>query len=122
MDDTLTDEDLDLIDTLDLEEPDTVIGEAVTFKGELQFKKLLRIDGQFEGELTSNGALIVGPKATVRANLTLRSARIEGHIIGNITCTERIELRAGARVSGNITSPTLCVEEGVQIDGQLAIG
>jgi cytoskeletal protein CcmA (bactofilin family) len=122
MEGLLVDEALDMVDMLDLEEPDTVIGEGVCLKGELQFKKLLRIDGQFEGELTSAGCLIMGPKAVVRAKLSLRSARIEGELIGSITVSERLELRSGARVVGQITAPSMSVEEGVQIEGHVNIG
>jgi cytoskeletal protein CcmA (bactofilin family) len=112
----------ELVDSLDLEEPDTVIGEAVCFQGQLQFQRLLRIDGQFEGELTSGGSLIVGPKAMVRANLQLRAARIEGQVTGNIRVEERLELRSGCKVTGQISAPQLVVEEGAQIDGQVKVG
>lgn len=112
----------ELVDALDLEEPDTVIGESVVFKGALQFERLLRIDGQFEGELTSSGALIVGPTAQVTANLHLQTARIEGQVTGDLHITDRLELRSGARIQGSITARTLLVEEGVQITGHVKVG
>jgi len=115
-------DDVDLMDALDLEEPDTVIGETVCFKGALQFQRLLRIDGQFEGELTSGGSLIIGPTAVVRANIQLRSARIEGQLVGDICVQELLELRAGAKVTGQISAGTLTVEEDVQINGYVKVG
>lgn len=99
------------------EEPETTLGEGVTFRGELSFERLLRIDGTFEGELISNGKIIVGPKGKVKANINLKEAIIEGHVEGNIEVAERIELRGEAVVHGDITAKSLSIDEGVSIVG-----
>ena len=104
------------------EEPETTLGEGVTFRGELTFERLLRIDGTFEGELISKGKVIVGPKGQVKADLNLREAIIEGKVEGNITVEERLELRGTASVTGDITAKLLSVDEGVTLCGQVTIG
>lgn len=104
------------------EEPETTLGEGVTFRGELTFERLLRIDGTFEGELISKGKVIVGPKGQVKADLNLREAIIEGKVEGNITVEERLELRGVASVTGDITAKLLSVDEGVTLCGQVTIG
>lgn len=104
------------------EAPETTLGEGVTFRGELSFERLLRIDGTFEGELLSQGKVIVGPKGKVKANLTLREAVIEGAVEGDITVQEKLELRGEASVKGDITAKTICVDEGVKLDGHVKVG
>lgn len=103
------------------EEPETTLGEGVSFRGELSFERLLRIDGSFEGELLSQGKVIVGPRGKVKANLHLREAIIEGEVIGNIEVQEKLELRAEAKVIGDITAKSLTVDEGVQITGHVHV-
>ncbi|WP_100934829.1 bactofilin family protein [Candidatus Chlamydia corallus] len=106
---------------LPLEEPETTLGEGVTFKGELAFERLLRIDGTFEGILVSKGKIIIGPKGVVKADIQLQEAIIEGVVEGNITVSGKVELRGGAIIKGDIQATTLCVDEGVRILGYLAI-
>ncbi|NGX60645.1 MAG: hypothetical protein K940chlam9_00111 [Chlamydiae bacterium] len=103
------------------EEPETTLGEGVTFRGELKFERLLRIDGTFEGDLLSQGKVIVGSKGKVKANLNLREAVIEGEVEGNITVQEKLELRGEASIHGDIQAKFLCVDEGVRLNGQVLI-
>ncbi len=104
-----------------VEEPETIIGEQVSVKGTLSFQKLLRIDGCFEGELISDGKLIIGPHGTVKANINLQEAFISGKVDGDITVKERLVLRGRAEIRGNIKAPILSVDEGVTILGQLHV-
>lgn len=103
------------------EVPETTLGEGVSFKGELVFERLLRIDGSFEGSLISNGKIIVGPKGKVKADINLQEAIIEGQVEGNITVKEKVELRGGAVVYGDVKAKNLCVDEGVTIVGHFCI-
>jgi cytoskeletal protein CcmA (bactofilin family) len=104
-----------------LEEPDTTLGEGVVFKGQLSFKRLLRIDGQFEGELISEGKLVVGPTGVVKSNVKMREAIIEGVVEGNICVQEKLELRANARIIGDIEARFLIVDEGVTLLGHVCV-
>jgi cytoskeletal protein CcmA (bactofilin family) len=103
------------------EAPETTLGAGVTFRGELSFERFLRIDGSFEGELLSQGKVVVGPTGKVKANLNLREAIIEGIVEGNITVQEKLELRGEACVTGDIRAKSLCVDEGVSITGNLYV-
>jgi cytoskeletal protein CcmA (bactofilin family) len=104
-----------------VEEPETTIGERVIFKGTLSFQTLLRIDGTFEGELISEGKLIIGPTGSVKANINMQEAFISGKVDGDITVKERLVLRGRAEIRGNIHAPILSVDEGVSIIGQLNV-
>lgn len=103
------------------EVPETVIAEGVSIKGTMSFQKLVRVDGDFEGELVSSGRLIVGPTGNVKANLNLEEAFISGKVTGDITVKKRLVLRGRAEVRGDISAPLLSVDEGVSITGILNI-
>jgi cytoskeletal protein CcmA (bactofilin family) len=104
------------------EEPETTIGENVTIKGTLSFQRLLRVDGNFEGELQSQGKLIIGPQGSVKAHINLDEAFISGKVEGNICVKNRLVLRGRAEISGNITAGSLSVDEGVVIEGHVKVG
>lgn len=106
---------------LEIEEPETIIGENVSLKGTLSFQKMIQIDGTFEGEIESKGKLIIGPRGVVKAHLNLEEAFIAGKVEGDITVKERLVLRGRAEVRGNITAPLLSVDEGVSIIGQVYV-
>lgn len=112
----------DLIDPSFFDEPETTIGENVTIKGTLSFEKLVRIDGNFEGELQTQGKLYVGPKGVVKAAIDLEEAFISGKVEGNITVKTRLVLRGRAEIRGNITAPCMSVDEGVLIEGHVSVG
>ena len=106
---------------LEAEEPETVLGEGVSFKGELKFERCLRIDGHFEGELISEGRLVVGPKGVVKSNIRMHEVIVEGYVEGNMVVNDRVELRGDARVFGDIQAKTLSIDEGVTVVGMLCV-
>ena len=103
------------------DEPETTIGENVTLRGTLTFQKLLRIDGSFDGELISQGKIIIGPKGQVKCNIDLEEAFISGKVEGNIRVKGRLVLRGRAEVRGDITASSLSVDEGVSINGHVKV-
>lgn len=103
------------------EEPETVIASNISIKGTMSFQKLIRIDGNFEGELLSSGKLIVGPTGSVKSNIDLEEAFISGKVTGDIKVKTRLVLRGRAEVRGDITAPLLSVDEGVSIVGILNV-
>ncbi len=114
----------DLMNALDVsahEEPETTIAEGITIKGSIEFKKILRIDGVFEGELISSGKLVIGPTGVVKADIALEEAFISGRVEGNITVTSRLCLRGRASIQGDIQAPLLSIDEGVSLKGSLTV-
>lgn len=112
---------VELFERPDIEEPMTILSQNVSIKGELFFEKTLRIDGSFEGQLFSEGKLIVGPTGSIKADIDLQEAFIAGKVEGNITVKERLVLRGSAEICGNITAPLLSVDEGVSITGSVSV-
>lgn len=101
--------------------PDAYIGPGVSLQGDLEFPKLLHVDGKFEGKIKSSGRIVVGPEGHVKADIRLTEAFISGKIEGDIFVQERLVLRGRAEVYGNITAPIVSVDEGVTIVGQLCV-
>ncbi len=91
----------------------------VEIKGTIKFEKTMNIDGKFEGELIAdNGELIVGKTGTVKANVKVKNAIIEGRLDGNVEAAERVELKQNAQLLGDLQAKTLVIEEGVVFVGQ----
>lgn len=91
-------------------------GASVT--GDATFESMLRIDGHFSGRITSSsGSLIVGAGGQVNANVEVSVAKIQGIVNGDVIATQRIELGRAAKLSGNIQTPSLVIEQGAVFEG-----
>jgi len=100
---------------------ETVLGADATFKGELSYEGAMRIEGKFDGKITSKGRLIVGKTAHVSGELAVAHAGLEGQFKGNVVASERVELTGSAQVTGDIRSPRLVVAEGATLVGNVVI-
>ena len=99
------------------------IGQAVVIEGRISSAQDLRIDGKIEGTITvGDHELIVGDTAAIRANLTAKVISISGAVTGNVTATERIELRPTASVEGDISAPRLIMADGAVVKGKVEAG
>jgi cytoskeletal protein CcmA (bactofilin family) len=91
------------------------------FKGSLLFNDSLRIDGNFDGEIESDGTLFVGKTGVLKAEVKVGNIIVEGKIEGNVTCKDKIELRATAKIFGDIQAARLTIAEGVNIVGKCSV-
>jgi cytoskeletal protein CcmA (bactofilin family) len=92
------------------------------FEGELRFEETFRIDGKFEGKIHAGAELILGETADVTAEITVKRLSVNGTVRGTIRASDRIELLAHARVTGDISTPILKIEEGAQFRGTCQMG
>lgn len=94
------------------------VGSGTSLNGEVTFKAMWRIDGQFSGRIASeNGTIIVGNSGQVDANVEVAIATIHGSVNGDVIASQRIELGRTARVNGNIQTPSLTIEQGAVFEG-----
>lgn len=100
---------------------DTVLGTGTHFKGVLSFEGSVRIDGKFDGEISTSGTLVVGEGAMVKANVRVGRALVAGQIQGNITATESLEVQPTGRIQGDIQTPELQLARGVTLEGKCVI-
>ena len=104
------------------EEFATVIGPDAQFKGELTFQGGVRIDGQFEGSITTTGKVFVSKSGQVKAEVKASSLALEGKLEGNIDVEDRVELRATGQMRGDVRATKLLVVEGASIVGKCEVG
>ncbi|MDR2588699.1 MAG: polymer-forming cytoskeletal protein [Spirochaetales bacterium] len=99
----------------------SLVGEGSFFRGDIAISGLLRIDGDFSGDIKTPGKVFVG--RTGRADCTINAASVVvgGIVRGSITASEKVVILSSAVIIGSITSPRLIAEEGVIFDGVLSI-
>ncbi|MCS6985262.1 MAG: polymer-forming cytoskeletal protein [Leptospiraceae bacterium] len=95
----------------------TVFQATSTFRGILHYSRPLRILGKFQGEIFGKDLLEIGQSARVEANIETTHLIVYGHITGNVHATEKVELKKGATLIGNIKAPQLEIEDGVVFEG-----
>jgi cytoskeletal protein CcmA (bactofilin family) len=89
--------------------------------GKLHFETPARIDGQVDGEINAKDSLTIGESAVVSAQVRAASVIVAGKVSGDIVALHRIEIRPSAKVMGNITAPTLVINEGALFEGHCAM-
>ncbi len=93
------------------------VGKGVEFKGIISYNGTVRIDGTMEGEIYTEGTLLVGEEAVITATVSAGTIICKGKITGDIQAKERVKLRTPAVLNGSVTTPTLSMEEGVLFNG-----
>jgi len=93
------------------------VGQNCTIQGTLNFTGTFRIDGRIEGQVTSDGTLIVGEGGQVHADIQATVVVCGGTIEGNIVARERVQLLAPSVITGTVRTPLLIIEEGAQFNG-----
>src|SRR5207253_6351294 len=91
-------------------EINTLLGRGSSFEGKLTFEGTVRIDGKITGEIFSDDVLVVGEGAEVKAQISVGTVIVEGTVEGDIKASQLVELRAPARVRGNIETPALVIQ------------
>ncbi len=99
------------------DEINAFLGKNTEFEGKLTFSGAVRIDGKFNGEIFTEGTLIVGETAVIESNVHVSHVLISGEIRGNIIAEKRIEIHAPGKVFGNIQAPVIVIDEGVIFEG-----
>ncbi len=95
----------------------TVIADDLYIKGAITFTTSLMIKGTLEGEIVSEGLLVVGPTARINAEIATKSLVSHGEIQGDVTATEQVVLKSTSVHTGNITTPYIVVESGSVFNG-----
>jgi cytoskeletal protein CcmA (bactofilin family) len=96
------------------------IGKSVIIKGELNGSEDLTIEGAVEGkiELRQN-ILTIGPNGKIKAQVFAKSVVILGEVTGNVTASEKVDIRDNGSVDGDITAPRVAIAEGAHFRGSI---
>ena len=106
------------MDALPATEITALLGRGTRFEGKLYFEGRVRIDGVFKGEIKSDDTLVIGEGAEVHAEIDVATVIVRGGAVhGNVRASTAIEIHAPGRVIGNIHSPSLFIERGVEFQG-----
>lgn len=100
----------------------SILGPGCKVKGNIDLKGTLRIDGDFDGEITCPETLIIGKSGVVKADVNVKNAVIGGKLVGNVNATNKIELQTGSHVEGDISTARLVIDEGVFFEGACKMG
>ena len=96
-----------------------LLGRGTRFEGKLHFDGCVRIDGAFDGEIRSDDTLIIGDGAVVHAEIDVATVIVRGgEFYGNIRAKNAIEMYSPGKVVGNLHSPQISIERGVNFQGQ----
>jgi cytoskeletal protein CcmA (bactofilin family) len=96
------------------------IGKSVVIKGELSGSEDLTIEGNVEGKIElRDNILTIGPNGKIRAEVFAKSVVVLGEVVGNVTASEKVDIRDNGSVDGDITSPRVAIAEGAHFRGSV---
>jgi len=97
----------------------TAIGPTIVIRGKLKSDEDLIVRGRIEAEISSSKALFIENSGIIKANVSVKSARISGVVVGNITAEERIEIAPDGRVVGDLLAPRIIISDGAAFRGRI---
>ncbi|WP_373057258.1 polymer-forming cytoskeletal protein [Zunongwangia sp. H14] len=97
------------------------IAAGTLIKGEITGKGAFRIEGTLEGNLTTQGKVVIGKGGIINGKLECENADVEGRITGNLHVKEVLSLRSSAIIDGEVTTGKLAVEPGAKFNASCAM-
>ena len=96
------------------------IGKSVVIKGELNGSEDLTIEGHVEGTIQlKEHVLTIGPNGKIRAQVFAKAVIVLGEVTGNVTASEKVDIRDNGSVDGDNISPRVAIAEGAHFRGSV---
>jgi cytoskeletal protein CcmA (bactofilin family) len=96
------------------------IGKSVVIKGELNGSEDLTIEGHVEGTIQlREHVLTIGPNGKIKAQVFAKSVVVLGEVTGNVTASDKVDIRDNGSVDGDIISPRVAIAEGAHFRGSV---
>ena len=96
------------------------IGKSIVIKGELSGAEDLTIEGQVEGKIEfRDHVLTVGTSGRIKAEIVAKSIVVLGQVTGNLTATEKVDIREKGSVEGDVTAPRVAIADGSHFRGTI---
>jgi cytoskeletal protein CcmA (bactofilin family) len=102
--------------------PVTSIDATTKLTGKIRCKETIRIDGRLKGEVRCEKSVIVGDEAVLDASVHGDEVVVSGTVKGDISAKRKITLKQSARVTGDLATPGIVIEEGAKLEGRIVIG
>src|SRR5437867_6120114 len=94
------------------------IGKSVVIKGELNGSEDLTIEGHVEGTIQlKDNVLTIGPNGKIKAQIFAKSVIVLGEVTGNVTASEKVDIRDNGSVDGDIVAPRVAIADGAHFRG-----
>ncbi|TVY02942.1 bactofilin family protein [Cohnella terricola] len=96
---------------------DTLIGEGTTFEGKIKSEAGLRIEGQMIGDIDCAGDITIGENGIARSHVKARNVVIAGQVMGNVSASAKLTIKATGQLHGNLSAHELSIESGGVFQG-----
>lgn len=107
--------------TTENSELNAFLGVGTEYRGKLDFVGTVRIDGRFEGEISTDGDLILGRKAYIKGVVRVGRLTSCGTIEGDVVVKEKAILEKTSSLTGSLNTPSLMVESGAIVEGNIVM-
>lgn len=97
----------------------SIISKDAVFDGNFMGEGDLKVEGEMRGDITCKGHVSISEGATVNAKVSATSVSAAGRLSGEVTCSERFEAMPTAKITSQISTPRLIIQDGAAIDGQI---
>ena len=95
------------------------LGSDALFKGTLSFEGTVRIDGKFEGVVSTEDTLVIGETGDMQADVEVGTLICKGNLRGTVVASKKIEMHPASKITGNVQTPAVNIELGAVLDGHL---
>ena len=102
--------------------PVTSIDATTKLTGKIYCKETIRIDGRLKGEVKCEKSVIIGEEGKLEATIEADEVVVSGIVKGDIAAKRKITLKQTARVTGDLATPGIVIEEGAKLEGRIVIG
>ncbi len=100
----------------------SIIGPGMTVTGDVTSSGTVRIQGEVQGTVRADRAVVVGKEGLVEGEILTPDALISGSVKGRLIVETRLEVQATAEVDGEVQTPRIQVEEGARLNGKVRVG
>lgn len=102
--------------------PVTCLGATLEFVGKISGQEDLHIDGKVDGPISLDGhRLMVGSTGQLNSEVSANEVVVHGRVIGNLRVRDRVDIKNGGSVAGDITTARISIEEGADFKGHAEI-
>jgi cytoskeletal protein CcmA (bactofilin family) len=97
----------------------THVAAGTRIEGILSGPTELLIEGEVEGEVRVESAIMIGTEGVVRGPVSAQVVRVGGRVVGNVTATDRVEVAPSGSLEGDIAAPRVVIAEGAFFKGRI---
>lgn len=104
-----------------IDEIDTIIGPGTKFDGNIEAIGIVRVDGEFKGNIVTKGDVLIGDNGKVDGTVSARNMVVAGSSTADINCSEKLQIKANGKVIGDIVVKNIIIEENAIFNGKCSM-